>query len=141
LLANILPTSKHSNMGCCSRAQQACIQNLLKKQPKVTIEDVTDSDDVSDSESESRFDCKDSEDEDDLMDLKDKLNDEESVEVKNDAKLLTFIKRDKQLQLQQKGYKKPRATGQNITIRKSTRTQKRIWQTQQNMEKTEQKFI
>ena len=32
-------------MGCQSRAQQACVQNLPKKHPKVTIEDVIDSDD------------------------------------------------------------------------------------------------
>lgn len=62
-------------MGRRSRAQQARIQNLPKKHPKVTIEDVTESDDddfvpipdlddVSDSESEDGFDCEDSDSED-----------------------------------------------------------------------------
>ena len=107
-------------MGCRSRAQQACVQNLPKKHPKVTIEDVIDSDDddfvpipdlddVSDSESEEGFDCEDSDsedecthsrksmfvldvmDEDDQMDLEDELDEEETAEVKNDAELLTFI--------------------------------------------------
>ena len=106
-------------MGCQSRVQQACIQNLPKKHPKVMIEDVIDSDDdefipipdlddVSDSESEDGFDCEDSDsedecthsqkpivldimDEDDWMDLEDELNEEEAAEVKNDAELLAFI--------------------------------------------------
>ena len=106
-------------MGRQSRAQQACIQNLPKKHPKVMIEDVIDSDDdefipipdlddVSDSESEDGFDCEDSDsedecthsqkpivldvmDEDDWMDLEDELNEEEAAEVKNDAELLAFI--------------------------------------------------
>ena len=70
-----LTVSKHSSMGCQSRAQQACVQNLPKKHPKVTIEDVIDSDDddfipipdlddVLDSESEDGFDCEDLDSED-----------------------------------------------------------------------------
>ena len=106
-------------MGHQLRAQQACIQNLPTKHPKVMIEDVIDSDDdefipipdlddVSDSESEDRFDCEDLDsedecthsqkhivldvmDEDDWMDLEDELNEEEAAEVKNDAELLAFI--------------------------------------------------
>ena len=139
-------------MGRRSRAQQACIQNLLKKHPKVTIEDVTDSDDddffpipdlddVSDSESEDRFDCEDSEDEDDLMDLED---DEESAEVKNDAELLTFINLLQEGQAAAVAAERAREAKSNRPKhyhRKSTRTQERIRQTQRNMEKTGQKFI
>ena len=122
---------------------------------------IPDLDDVSDSESEDGFDCEDSDsedecthnqkpivldvmDEDDWMDLEDGLNEEEAAEVKNDAELLAFINLLQEGQAAAVAAERAQEAKSNRPKHyhwKSTRTQERIRQTQQNLEKAGQKFI